>query len=421
MDHSEDSGTICAGTEEPTISNRSMHRRVKQREGRARRRAAKRENRSDAKDELGSSVDLSSGEVAAVASNMAASSPIMRQSLVPNSKNASTKGRICKVNDNNQISQKNQPKPEAPMKQKTMQHQGTGLTVVSELRRRPGPAQRNIRFFRELFESDTRPSDWSLACDMRVQYDEFPDTDQLVPVGRISALVWEIEFKAADVIDRPLRSFKEVKRLYVEKTKEIAFFKDKLVKARSVNNSVARNYFNTRRGDEESANDYRSLKYAELLLAYLIPILEVQQTKFQNLMEATGKAYGQLKACKRHYKQQHELRESVEQLKQRRVRLQKQIREEDQGGQQRMNDLISEWKRVQDILKEKKKSLVSDEDFGRLLEQHNISCQVYELVLRNRITKMHLCRGQAVRPTCNGIPNSCFEPQNEDFAEDDSF
>ncbi|KAF7541666.1 hypothetical protein G7054_g507 [Neopestalotiopsis clavispora] len=408
MDHSEDPGTVCTGTEEPAISNRSMHRRVKQREGRARRRAARRENRSDAKDEYGSSIDLSSGGVAAVASDMADSSPTIRQSMIPDSKDVSTKVRIRKGNKNNQISQDNCRKSKVPDGQTTMHHQGTEPPVAGTLRCRPNPAQRNMRFFRELFESDTRPSDWDLVCEMRGQHAEFPHTDQPVPVGRISALWWEKEYLAADIIDRPLRGFKEVKKLHVDKTKEIAFFKRKLAKAERMHNRVMRNCVRRSCRDEESVQDYRSLRYAKFLLAYLIPMLEVQQTILCDLMEAIGKAYSQLKACKRLYKQQRELRESIEQLKQIQLELRKQIQEEHQGGQRRTDYWISEWKRAQVVLKEKKKSLISEEDFWRLPERHDISRQAYELLLRDQTAKTGLCCVQTAYPTYNDLPDAGF-------------
>lgn len=408
MDHSEDPGTVCTGTEEPAISNRSMHRRVKQREGRARRRAARRENLSDSKDEYGSSVDLSSGGVAAITSNMADSSPTIRQSMIPNSKDVSTKDRIRKGNKNSQISQGNYQKSEVLEEQTITHRQETEPPVAGAPRHRPGPAQRNMRFFRELFESDTRPSDWDLVCEIRGQHAEFPHTDHSVPIERISALWWEKEYIAADIIDRPLSGFKEVKKLHVDKTKEIAFFKRKLAKAERMHNRVMRNCVKRGCRDEELVKDYRSLTYAKFLLAYLIPMLEFQRKILYDLMDAIGKAYSQLKACKRLYKQQHDVRERVEQLKQNQLELRKQIQEEHQGGQRRTDYWISEWKRVQGILKEKKKSLITDEAFWNLLERHDMSRQTYELLLRDRRTKRYFCHSQAAYATCNDLPDAGF-------------
>lgn len=384
MVHPEDSGAVCADREEATISTRSIHRRVKQRESRARRRAAKRGERHDAKDEAASDVGLSGDRHTAVASCVADSSQIPQQSATPNSKDASTRERISKNNDDEHIRRETSQHLEGSEEKTNMHHQGTRSAVegAAAPRRRPGPAQRNMHFFRRLFESDTRPNDWSLVCEMQGQHAAFPDTDQPVPIGKISALVWEIEYAAVDVIDRPLSGFKEVKRLYAEKTKEVTFFKKKLVMAQSMNNRVLKKHMDTKCIKEESAMDYRSLKYAELLLAYLIPILKVQQAKLEDLMWATGEAYSQFKAHKRLYKRQHRLRESVETLKQSQLEVRKQTQKEGQGGQQRTDYWISEWKKVQNALKEAKRDMVSDENFWKISRRHNLSRQAYEEMLR---------------------------------------
>ncbi|KAF3024297.1 hypothetical protein E8E14_013490 [Neopestalotiopsis sp. 37M] len=234
---------------------------------------------------------------------MAGSSPIMRQSLVQNSKDVYMKGKMCKGNRNDQISPRNNHKTEVPEKQNRMHHQGTGPIVAAASRRRPGPAQGNISRYRELFASDTGSSDWYLVLEIREQRAEFPHMDQPNFFLENSALWWETEYTAADVIDRPLSGFKEVKRLHVEKTNELTFFKKKLTEANRIRIRVARDYFNSSCRDEESANDYRMLKYAELLLTHRMPILESQQTMLHDLMEAMAKAYSQIKVCKRFYKQ----------------------------------------------------------------------------------------------------------------------
>lgn len=398
MVHPEDSGAVCADREEATISTRSIHRRVKQRESRARRRAAKRGERHDAKDEAASDVGLSGDRLAAVASCVGDSSQIPQQSATPNSKDASTRGRICKSNGGEHILQETSQDLEGSEKKTNMHHQGTRSTVegAAAPRRRPGPAQRNMHFFRKLFESDTRPNDWSLVCEMQGQHAAFPDTDQPVPIGKISALVWEIEYAAVDVIDRPLSGFKEVQRLYAEKAKEVTFFKKKLAMAQSMNNRVLRNYTDTKFIKKDSAMDYRSLKYAELLSAYLIPILEVQLAKLHDLMWATKKAYSQFKAHKRLYKQEHRLRQSVETLKQSQLEIREQTQKEGKGGQQRTDYWISEWKKVQNALEEIKRSMISEENFWILSERHDLSRQAYEQMLRNRTTKSQLYLGQFV-------------------------
>lgn len=398
MVHPKDCGAVCADREEATISTRSIHRRVKQRESRARRRAAKRGERHDAKDEAASDVELSGDRLAAVASCVADSSQIPQQSATSNSKDASTRERISKNNGDEQIRRETSQHLEGSEEKTNMHHQGTRSTVegAAAPRRRPGPAQRSMHFFRKLFESDTRPNDWSLVCEMQGQHAAFPDTDQPIPIGKISALVWEIEYAAVDVIDRPLSGFKEVKRLYAEKTKEVAFFKKKLAMAKSMNNHVVRSYVDTRCIKENSAIDYRSLKYAELLSAYLIPILEVHQTELQDLMDETGKAYSQFKAHKRLYKQQQDLRESVETMKQRQSEVRGQIQKESQDGQQRTDYWISEWKKVQNALKDAKRSMMSEENFWILSEMHKLSRQAYEQMLRNRTTNTQVYGGQSV-------------------------
>lgn len=98
MVHPEDSGAVCAGREEATISTRSMHRRVKQWESRARRRAAKRGERNDAKDYASSDYEASNGRAAAVDS-----SQILQHSVTPNSEDASMRGRICRGNGDEHI------------------------------------------------------------------------------------------------------------------------------------------------------------------------------------------------------------------------------------------------------------------------------------------------------------------------------
>ncbi|KAI1113613.1 hypothetical protein F5Y14DRAFT_417241 [Nemania sp. NC0429] len=70
---------------------------------------------------------------------------------------------------------------------------------VNGRRHRRSPLERSVAFFAQLFKHDTRPADWDLVCSEPGEYMEFPHRQLVLPLSRLSALVWETQYEMASI------------------------------------------------------------------------------------------------------------------------------------------------------------------------------------------------------------------------------
>ncbi|KAI1756906.1 hypothetical protein F4782DRAFT_206996 [Xylaria castorea] len=89
---------------------------------------------------------------------------------------------------------------------------------------RLSPKERTIVFFMNLFKYDTRPADWDLVCIQPREYTVFPHRQTVLPLSRLSALVWETEYEGRRIGCLIGKGLEEVEAALIEKERELTFY-----------------------------------------------------------------------------------------------------------------------------------------------------------------------------------------------------
>ncbi|KAI0863722.1 hypothetical protein F4860DRAFT_48666 [Xylaria cubensis] len=115
--------------------------------------------------------------------------------------------------------------PDAPLelsKSKTDQ-----LELAKRAKRhRRSPQERTIAFFVNLFKYDTRPADWDLVCIQPGEYAVFPFRQAVLPLSRLSALIWKTEYESREISCLIRRGLEKVEATLIEKKRELIFYEE---------------------------------------------------------------------------------------------------------------------------------------------------------------------------------------------------
>ncbi|KAI0555535.1 hypothetical protein F4679DRAFT_174674 [Xylaria curta] len=142
-------------------------------------------------------------------------------------------------------------------------------------RQRLSPKERTITFCINLFKYDTRPADWDLVCIQPGEYTVFPFRQVVLPLSRLSALVWETEYKARRIGCLVGKGLREVETILIEKERELLFYE------RHMRNKdlLSRNWSKYSGKFKNLPLDLviKVLYYSQLVLRRVIAQLEIQK------------------------------------------------------------------------------------------------------------------------------------------------
>ncbi|KAI1326320.1 hypothetical protein F5Y16DRAFT_234639 [Xylariaceae sp. FL0255] len=124
---------------------------------------------------------------------------------------------------------------------------------VNERRHRRSPMERSVILFAQLFQRDTRPADWELVCVEPGEFFAFPHRQPVLPLSRLSALIWATEYEIANT---DIASFDRtaLKKALVSLERDLAFHGKHLANAQGI----------ARELDKLPRNDIQLQQQAEL-------------------------------------------------------------------------------------------------------------------------------------------------------------
>ncbi|KAI3329085.1 hypothetical protein HD806DRAFT_271876 [Xylariaceae sp. AK1471] len=93
---------------------------------------------------------------------------------------------------------------------------------------RSSPQERTLLFLTNLFRYDTRPADWDLVCVEQGEYAIFPDRQLVLPLSRLSALVWKIEYDGRRLTALASKGLEEIENALVRKERELVYYRKHL-------------------------------------------------------------------------------------------------------------------------------------------------------------------------------------------------
>ncbi|KAI0200397.1 hypothetical protein F4808DRAFT_429737 [Astrocystis sublimbata] len=85
--------------------------------------------------------------------------------------------------------------------------------------------ERTLMFLMDLFKYDTRSADWDLVCSELGEYTAFPHCQSVLPLSRLSALVWEVEYEGRRWNSSVEENLEKVEYILIQKECKLTFYK----------------------------------------------------------------------------------------------------------------------------------------------------------------------------------------------------